>query len=177
MCQVPSLFLILSLTLAATIASEARGDEFAPGKACSLLTRDLLMKIETPAGRNALEGSEPDEDWVGEALREAGMTVVRNVSSCSYGRVLLVLDPIARSEEARSGMQARTFPYLGYEPVPGVGDAAFFRADSAYANLYVWTGAHHFQIEISVGYMDGEDTEAVKPNTIELAKAIIPLLP
>jgi hypothetical protein len=177
MRHVPSLFLIVGFAMSATIALEARGDEFAPDKACSLLRRDLLMKIETPAGREELESSEPDEDWVGEAQREAGMTVERSVSSCQFGRVLLVLDPKARPEEARSGMQARTFPYQDYEPVPGVGDAAFFEANSAYANLYVWTGAHHFHIEISVGFMDGDDTQALKPNTMELAKAIIPQLP
>lgn len=175
MSHVPSLFLIVGFALSAAI--EARGEEFATGKACSLLSRDLLMRIETPAGREVLESSEPDEDWVGEAQREAGMTVERNVSSCSFGRVLLVLDPQARPEEARSGMQTRTFPYQEYEPVPGVGDAAFFAANSANANLYVWTGAHHFHIEISVGFMDGDDTEGLKPNTIELAKAIIPQVP
>lgn len=134
------------------------------------------MKIETPAGRRALEDSEPDEDWVGEAQREAGLIVARSVSSCMYGRVLLTLDPIARPEQVRDAMRARTAPYQGYEPVPGVGDAAFFRADSAYANLYVWTGEDHFHIEIGVGFMDGDHTEALKPNAVELAEAIIPEL-
>lgn len=167
-------FLVVGSVLSTAIAFEARGDEFDAGKACSLLSRDLLMKIETPAGRKVLESSEPDEDWVGEAQREAGMPVERSVSSCGYGRVLLVLDPIARPVQVRNAMRARTKPYQDYEPVPGVGDAAFFRADSAYANLFVWAGTDHFHIEIGVGFMDGDDTEALKPNTVELAMAIIP---
>jgi hypothetical protein len=169
-------FLVAGCVLSTAIALQARGDEFAAGKACSLLSRDLLMKIETPAGRKTLESSEPDEDWVGEAQREAGVPVERSVSSCMYGRVLLVLDPIARPEQVRNGMRARTTPYQDYEPVPGVGEAAFFAANSAYAILYVWADAHHFHIQIGVSFMDGDDTEALKPNTIELAKAIIPQL-
>jgi hypothetical protein len=177
MCHPLSPFLIVGLALSTVIASPVWAEEFDVGKACSLLSRDLLMRTETPAGREALASSKPDEDWVGEAQREAGMAVERNVSSCKYGRVLLVLDPIARPDQVRSAMNARTSPYQKYESVPGVGDAAFFEANSSYANLYVWTGAHHFHIEIGVGLMDGDDTEALKPNTIELAKAIIPQLP
>lgn len=176
MRHIPASFLVVGSVLSTVIAFQARGDEFSAGKACSLLDRDLLMKIETPAGRKALESSEPDEDWVGEAQREAGMTVERSVSSCSFGRVLLVLDPIARPDQVRDAMRARTTPYQDYEPVSGVGDAAFFRADSAYANLFVWSGSHHFHIEIGVGFMDGDETEALKPNAVELAEAIIPRL-
>ena len=176
MRNVPASFLIVGFTLSAAIVFPARGDEFDAGKACSLLSRDLLMKIETPSGRQALETSEPDEDWVGEAQREAGMSVTRNLSSCQYGRVLLVLDPIAQPERVRDAMRARTAPYQDYESVQGVGDAAFFSANSAYANLYVFAGADHFHIEIGVRFMDGDDTEALKPNTVELAKAIIPEL-
>ena len=170
-------FLIVGFALSTALSFQARAEEFDAGKACSLLSRDLLMRIETPAGREALASSEPDEDWVGEAQREAGMTVERNVSSCKYGRVLLVLDPTARPDQVRSAMNARTPPYQKYESVPGVGDAAFFEANSAYANLYVWTGAHHFHIEIGVGLMDGDDTEALKPIAAELARATFPQLP
>jgi hypothetical protein len=167
MCDRLSSLLILGFALSTAVAHPAHAEEFDAGKACSLLSRDLFMRIETPAGRKALESSELDEDWVGEAQREAGMTVERNVSSCKYGRVLLVLDPLARPDPVRSAMNARTSPYQKYESVPGVGDAAFFEANSTYANLYVWTGGRHFHIEIGVGFMDGDDTKALKPNTIE----------
>lgn len=38
----------------------------------------------------------------------------------------------------------------------------------------VWTGAHHFTIQL--GVPEGSTPDAIKPNTIELARALIPKL-
>ena len=64
--------------------------------------------------------------------------------------------------------------YKDHEPVPGIGDDAFFHASNSFADLHVWTGPHHFSIQLGAG--DGESAKALKPNAIELAKAIIPRL-
>jgi len=132
------------------------------------------MKVSTAAGRAALEREKPVEDWVGQASREAGQPVVPGQSSCSWGRILLVLNPLARPDQVREAMRNRTAPYQAYEPVAGVGDAAFFGSNSSFANLYVWSGAQHFHIQMATGYED--DAKALKPNAITLANAVIPQL-
>jgi hypothetical protein len=169
-------FLVGGCVLSAAIAFQARGDGAAAGKVCSLLARDLVMQAETAEGRKVLEQSEPIEDWVGTVRRENGLPAEPSVSSCKYGRVTLVLEPWARSEEVRKAMRTRTPPWNDVQPVSGVGDAAFFDTNSSYANLFVWTGARHFHIEMGVGLWADEDTEALKPNAVALANAIIPQL-
>jgi hypothetical protein len=168
--------LITSLLLAGSVSSaavafQASSGGAAPATVCPLLTRDLVMKVSTTAGRSALERAKPIEDWVTQESKEAGLPVRPGVSSCKYGRVLLVFNPLARPDQVRNAMRARTTPYTNYEPVSGVGDAAFFEANSAYANLYVWSGSRHFHIEMGAGLDD--DAKAMKPNTIALANAII----
>ena len=167
--------LVVAGSLSATaMAFESRGQTAAPRQVCPLLTRELAMKVSTDAGKAALERAKPIEDWVGQASREAGQPVVAGSSSCKYGRILLVLNPIARPAQVREGMRTRTPPYKNYEAVAGVGDAAFFESNSAYANLYVWTKSQHFHIQMDVGFQD--DAKALKPNAIALANAIIPQL-
>ena len=173
MRQVMTSLLVAGCVSSTAFAFQAGGGAAVP-KVCPLLSRDLVMKVSSPAGRTALERAKPVEDFVGQASREAGLSVVPGSSSCRYGRVLLVINPLAKPEQIRDAMRARTPPYKAYEPVEGVGDAAFFDANSAFANLFVWTGSHHFHIEMGAGFED--DAEALKPNTIALANAIIPQL-
>lgn len=156
------------------IAFQARGDGAAAGNVCALLTRDLVMKVSSPAGKAAAEKAKPIEDFVGKESRENGLSVVPGSSSCKYGRVLLVLQPLAKPADIQSAMRARTPPYKDYEPVAGLGDAAFFQANSTYANLYVWKGSRHFHIEMGGGFDD--DAKTLKPNAIALANAILPEL-
>ena len=174
MRRVITSLLLASSVSSAAIAFQAGGGGAAPVKVCSLLTRDLVMKVSTGPGRSALERAKPIEDWVAQESKEAGLPVRPGVSSCKYGRVLLVLNPLARPDQVRTAMRARTAPYQNYEPVSGVGDAAFFEANSAYANLYVWSGSRHFHIEMGAGLDD--DAKAMRPNTTALANAIIPQL-
>ena len=173
-------FVITSVLIAGCVSTTAvafqarSGGAAATGKVCALLPRDLVMKVSSPAGRKALENATPDEDYLAEALREGGGKPVPGSSSCRYGRIVLVLDPAVKPDQIRNGMRARNFPYKEHEPVAGVGDAAFFNANSAYANLHVFIGSRYFHIEMASGFDD--DAKALKPNTIELAKAIVPQL-
>jgi hypothetical protein len=155
--------LMVGRVMYAMIALEARSDD-AAGKTCTLLTRDLVMRVETAEGRKVLERARPIEDDLGEGL-----------ASCKYGRVTLVLDPLRQPDQVRKAMRTGASPWQEYRPAAGVGDAAFFGADSSFANLYVWTGARHFHIQISVGF-GSDETEALQPNAVELAKVIVPAL-
>jgi hypothetical protein len=145
------------------IACEARGDEAAE-RACALLTRDLVMSVETAEGKKAAVRAKPIEGGLGEG-----------VVSCDYGRVTLVLEPFIKPDQARNAIRTNAPPWKGYRPIPGVGDAAYFGGDSAFANLYVWTGARHFHIQMGVGF-GPDDAETLRPITIELARAIVPKL-
>ena len=129
------------------------------------------MKVSSPAGKKVLETAKPDEDWVAEAQREAGGKPVPGSSSCKYGRIVLELDGAVKPDMIRNGMRARTPPYKEHEPVAGVGDAAFFTANSSFADLHVFVGSRYVHLQMAAGYDD--DAKALKPNTIELGKAIV----
>jgi hypothetical protein len=174
-------YLITSLLVVGCVASTAGAPQSpsggtTAGQACALLTRDLAMKVSTPAGKNELERAKPSEGGY------EGMTLVKGASACAYGPILLVLDGFARPAQIRTEMRDRGGPrdrsgtpiYKNHEPVSGVGDEAFFDFNSAFANLHVWTGSRHFSIQMSAGY--GDEAKELKPNVIALAKTVIPLL-
>jgi hypothetical protein len=166
---------IVSLLAVACVSSAAPGFDqrtggAVNGQACALLGRDLVMKVASDSRKKTLEREKPIVDPFAEELKAAGQTV-KPGTSCMYGPVLLALNPLAQPAQARKALEARTRPYQAFEPVPGVGDAAFFRANIANASMYVWSGPHHFLVEIGGGLTD--DARALKPNTIELAKGIV----
>ena len=166
---------IASLLVVGCVSSTApalhsRSGEVAAGQACDLLSRDLVMKALPDARKKTFEREKPTEDPGAEELRAAGQKVTPGMS-CMYGPVILALEPLAQPAQGRSAMQARTRPYEAFEPVPGVGEAAFFRTGRATASMYVFTGRHHFLVEIIAGFMDADG--ASKPNVIELAKGIV----
>ena len=69
----------------------------------------------------------------------------------------------------------RKSPGSGWVPVTGVGDAAFFHnVQNALAELFVWSGSHHFGILIDVPA--GSAAEQLKPHMIEVANRIVPKL-
>jgi hypothetical protein len=151
---IASVFVIGSVVTG--VASQPRGGK-PPISACSLLPADLVLKV---GGINpqAVKILKPEE----EAMGTTG-------SACEYGDIRLQGDPFARSEGLRKS------PGKDWQPVSGVGDTAFFHANGRnYAELMVWTGAHHFTIQFGVPI--GSTPEAIKPKTIELANAIIPKL-
>jgi hypothetical protein len=168
--------LVVGSVSATAGASQAPGGAATAGKACALLTRDLAMKVSSAAGRKAVERDTPVQN-------PEGIKVPKGASACWYGPIILVLDGMAEPERIRKEMRARGGPrdragvpvYKDYEPVPGVGDEAFFYANRTYsAYLNVWTGSRSFAIEMMTE--DDEDGKALRPNVIALAKAIVPLL-
>lgn len=167
--------LVVGCVSATAAASQAPGGAATAGKACALLTKELAMKVSTDSGRKLLADEKPSDSI-------EGLTLIKGGAICSYGRILLVLDGVAEPERVRKEMRARGGPrdrtgtpvYKDHEPVSGVGDEAFFHYSRSYANLHVWTGSRHFSIEMAAGSQD--DSKALKPNVIALAKAIVPLL-
>ena len=126
--------------------------------ACALVSRALLEKVTPTADKN-VPSLRPQE----EAMGASG-------SSCSFASTMIQIDPFPRADEMR-----RDSPGKGWERLSGVGDAAYFHNNSnQYAELIVWTGAHHFTVQLSVP--TGATADASKPNLIEVANALIPKL-
>ena len=152
--------LVLACVGPETAAAQAPGT--AAGKpairACSLLTREMVVKFTTIANKSVIDLIPPQEDAIGATG-----------SSCDYGGIGLQVDPFARAETMRKS------PAKDWQPVPGVGDTAFFHNNrDTFAELFVWTGNHHFTIQMGVPM--GAKAESIKSNTIGLANALIPKL-
>lgn len=156
--------LVAGCVSSTAVAFQARGGAPAAGSACALLTRDLMMKVSTAEGRKLMEGTKASAD-------AEGMSVAKGASVCYHGLVTLVLEPAARPDQIRNQMRARSPIYKDHEPVPGVGDEAFFHSNSQFAYLYVWSGSHHFMIEM--GKDLGGDAKTLKPNVMELGRAVV----
>ena len=153
---------ITSLSLVACLAAAgpapAQSGTPAPGKpairACEVLTRDVVAKFHTgnPKMRDLIPRNE-------EAIGSHG-------SSCNDGSIFVQIDPFLNSDSYRKS------PAKDWQAVSGVGDTAYFHNNrDRYAELMVWSGRHHFTIQLSVP--DGRTAEAVKPNTIGIATALV----
>jgi len=122
--------------------------------ACSLLSRESIATVVTPASKYILD-AKPSEEPVGA-----------KGSSCSYADLMLQVDPFARPEELRKA------PGKDWQPVTGVGEAAYFRNNSnRFAELMAWSGAHHFTIQ--VGVPSDSTADKLKPGMIALANSIV----
>jgi len=137
-------------------ASQARS-EAATGQrlsACTLLSRDLVEKFNTGSNQ-ILKTMKPSEEPIGT-----------HGSLCDDGNIGFQINPFVRADDLRKS------PGKDWQRLTGIGDTAFFRnkADT-YAELMVWTGPHHFTIQLGVPV--GGTVESIKPNTIGLAHAII----
>jgi len=145
----------LSLVACLAAASAAAAQSGKPAiRACEVLTRDVVAKFDTgnPKMRDLLPRKE-------EAIGSHG-------SSCHDGSIFVQIDPFLNSESYRKS------PAKDWQAVSGVGDTAYFHNNrDRYAELMVWSGGHHFTIQLSVP--DGRTAEAVKPNTIGIATALI----
>jgi hypothetical protein len=145
---------LLTIGIANTplLALQARGGAPAGSgiKACSILTRDLVEPFA--ANKRILDLVPPEEEALSSGV------------ACEWGIVRLQLYP------ARPGA-SHTAP-KDYLPQAGVGDAAFFHNNrNRYAELLVWSGAHHFTLQVSVP--TGTTADAIRPKTVDLANAII----
>ena len=156
MRQVIACLLMIGCTSAAMSASQAR-DGAASSKrisACALLTPDVMAKFDT-GKPEVLKMFKPEEEPVGV-----------NGTYCEHGNIGLQVNPFARPDELRNS------PAKDWQPVPGVGDTAFFRNNrNTYAELMVWTGPNHFTIQL--GVPTGGTVESIRPKVIGLANAII----
>ncbi len=126
-------------------------------RACSLLPKELVEKYFP--NKAVFPYLKPSEEATGN-----------RGSSCHYGTIGLQVDPFARPEEIK-----KTLAKDGLESVAGVGDFAYFRINrNTFAELIVWTGSHHFTIQMSIN--QGSTAAATKLDAIAVAKAIIPKL-
>ena len=154
--------LVLTLVALLNLAALSPHDQAPAGaparvKACSFLTREVAAKVAPTVNKLVLD-MPPQEEPVGA-----------NGSSCNYATIGLQIDPFVRSEDLRKA------PGKDWQPVSGVGDTAWFRSnENRFAELMVWTGAHHFTIQMDVP--NGGTAEQTKPAAIELARTIIPKL-
>ena len=150
--------LSLVACLAAASSTAAQSGKPASGKpairACEVLTRDVVAKFDT--GNPKMRDLIPREE---EAIGSHG-------SSCNDGSIFVQIDPFLNSDSYRKS------PAKDWQAVTGVGDTAYFHNNrDRYAELMVWSGRHHFTIQLSVP--DGRTAEAVKPNTIGIATALV----
>jgi len=128
-------------------------------KPCSLLTRELVEKASA-AGKQTIAAAKPEEVSLGANRR-----------GCQWGDVLVQVDPYPAS---RLGELSKSDP-KNWESVPGVGDGAYFHnVKDAMAEMFVRVGPRTVGILIDVPV--GSKAAAVKPNAVELAKAIVPKL-
>lgn len=153
--------LILSLlALVSVVDAPPSSDQNPAGNAtridaCTLLTRDVVDKVRV--ARTAVK-TPPEESPVG-----------LNGSYCDYGGVGLQINPFAGADRIRKS------PAKDWVPVSGVGETAYFNnVRDFFAELIVWSGSHHFAIQMEVPV--GGTAEQLKPNTIQLANLIIPKL-
>src|SRR5687768_13091816 len=153
-----TLFIAISFTFPAA-ASQARSGVPASGqpavRACAVLTRDLVAPFAE--NKKILDLIPPEE----EALGTSG-------TACEYGLVRLQLFP------GRGGK--RTVSAKDFQPISGAGEGGYFRNNGdRYAELLVWTGKHSLDLQVSVP--SGRTAEAIKPDVVALANAIIAKLP
>jgi hypothetical protein len=151
MHRMAAFVLMMGCVAPPALATQARTG--GPGvRACAVLTRDLVVPFT--ANKQVLDLIPASEESMGTSG-----------SACDWGGVRLQLFPIAR------GQQKRTAPVKDMQPLPGAGEAAFFRSNrDRYAELVVYTAAHYFTLQVSVP--TGSTAEAIKPDTVKLANAI-----
>jgi hypothetical protein len=156
MRHVVTLFVALGCFTSQAAARQTRAGGDATGQpaipACSILTKDLVAPFTQ--NKKVLDLIPPEE----ESLGASG-------AACEYGLVRLQLYPSARAQQKRTAPKE-------FQPVSGVGEAAYFRNNrNNYAELLVWTATHYFTLQVSVPM--GSTAEAIKPNTIALANSVI----
>ena len=162
--------MIIGLFSSSVSAGQARGGGAAANsgiKACSLLTKDLALKVSGAANKQIFN-LPPQEDSLGASG-----------SACTYGDITLqidafrpdVIDQTAKGQ-TRGAASSRSANWV---PVSGVGDRAYFNAgDRNFAELMGYVGMRTFTIQVGIPFQS--TAENMKPNAIALANAIIPKL-
>jgi hypothetical protein len=159
MRHVVSLVAVLACLTPRHAASQAPSSGAGAGqpgvRACEVLTRDLVIPFtENPA---ILDLFPPEEETLGTTG-----------TACEYGIVRLQLYP---------GLGGRgTVTGNDFQPISDAGWNGFFRNNAdMYAELMVWTAEHSLTLQVSVP--TGRTAEAIRPDVVGLANAIIAKLP
>lgn len=151
-------FAFALLLVSGTVATaETRQTSATPRvSACALLTKDLVT-AHTPHEQQSLSLVlliPPQEEPIGSG------------SSCDYGDIHLQVDPFGAPQKIEQSLAQK------WSAVAGVGDVAYFRDNRGRsAELYVRSGSR--VVTIQMGVPKGKTTEAVKPNAVSLAKALL----
>src|SRR5262245_25204252 len=127
-------------------------------RACALLPASEVRKLlGLPDPLNLYEKMAPEEEPIGKG------------SSCNYPSAHVQIDPF--DWQAIDSLRAKNAAQ--FEAVPGVGEAAFLRANKMrsveFAELYARAGTHILTIQLDVP--EGSSTATVKPGLVALAKA------
>jgi hypothetical protein len=127
-------------------------------RACALLPAAEVRKLlALPDPLKLYEVMPPEEEPIGKG------------SSCNYPSVHVQINPFdwATIDSLRVKTPAQ------FEAVPGVGTAAYVRANKRgsieFAELYARVGPHVLTLQLDVP--DGSSTAAVKPGLVALARA------
>jgi hypothetical protein len=152
--------MVVGLFATPASAGQARSGGGAAGKpaikACSLLTKELVMQV-SGAVNKAMFDLPPEEEPVG------------NGSACEYADIRLQIDPFAWTVLEESAKKDKT-----WVPLSGIGDGAYFQAGRSFAGLMGHVGGRTFTIQM--GVPSQSTAEQIKPNVITLANAIVPKL-
>jgi hypothetical protein len=152
---------ILSVSIALPATAHTQGRAAAGGAihACTVLPPSEVKRLTAqPDPLNMYDKVPLEEQPVGRG------------SSCSYPNVVVQIDPFdwTTIDSLRVKNPAQ------FEAVPGVGEAAYMRANKAaasleFAELYARIGTHVLTLQMDVP--DGKTTASVKPSLVALAQA------
>ena len=147
---------VVMLVVSGLLASEgiAFQAQPGPGGACSLLSKELALKVSGAANKRIFDMPPREEK-------------LKTGSSCSYGDINLQIDVF--SPKSIEGM--RKSAEKEWAPLAGVADSAYFQDNkSRFAEVMGYVGTRTFTIQMGVPFSG--TAEAMKPNAITLAKAI-----
>ena len=153
---------LVPLVLTTLLHSAALAQSGTDGKAvkpCGLLTPELVRNVWV-ASKKSGNPAAPEEVSLG-----------RSESACEWGDVMLQVNPLTPAQLEKLGKSGDKT----WEPVAGVGDAAFFHnVRDMIGELFVRVGPRTFGVLIEIP--PGSTATAFKPTFITVAKAIVPKL-
>lgn len=162
MRQVLALLLVMGCFTELMAFQSARGAQPAKPavRACPLLTREVVTQV-SPYEKKVLDvvlGVPASEDPVGSG------------SGCSYGGITMQVDPFPPAVFDKQREKDKK-----WVAVQGVGDTAYYRDNMGrWGELYVASAGHVLTIQMDIPM--GKTAASIQPNTIALAKAILPKL-
>jgi hypothetical protein len=158
MRRIAASLLVTGSLVSSLAAGQARSGTAADAQrisACSLLTPEIASKYVTST---TLKYTKPEETPRGQVG-----------TVCEYGRIRLLVNPFGR------GTKPKAPDEKGWEPQPGLGDAAFYRTlNNTYAEIITWSGPNTLGMQL--GKNTGATMETTRTEAIALAKELLPKL-